>query len=240
MIAVFVGKSGKTTNAVNVAGVLAQLGRRVLFLDADPQGSAVEWNAQRTRPPLFEVREYCEPTIFAEVDTLSAEVDDVVVDCPAGTGRPGRVPSENIQIIRNAILAATSERNGVVVGIVVPSGWELWAADDLMEVIERAWEHPSAAALARTRTVLLLNRAKTTRRGGAGRPDRVPRMVRAARTRLEAAPLPMLTTVMHDWGEVIEAPIHGLTVTEFAPRSAASAEVRALTDELLTLAGEKK
>ncbi|WP_280431384.1 hypothetical protein [Nocardia brasiliensis] len=248
MIVVFVGKSGKTTNAVNVAAALAerpvtrraQRTRRVRFLDADLQGSVLEWAAQRTRPPLFEVREHTEPTIYRELAELLDGVDDLVIDCPAGTGRPGRAPDERTRIIRNAILTALSERNGVVVGVVVPSGWELWANDDLMEVIEQAWEHESAGPLARSRTVLLLNRAKTTRRGGQGRPDRVPRMVRAATERLAQAPLPLLATVIHDRAEFVEAPIHGLAVTEFAPHSPAAAEARALATELLTLAGEAK
>jgi chromosome partitioning protein len=250
VIVVFLGKSGKTTNAVNVAAALTELlvpvsrqsprQRRVRLLDADWQGSVLEWDAQRTRPRLFEVRECAEPTIYRDLPELLDGVDDLVIDCPAGTGRPGRAPDERTKIIRNAILAALSEPNGVVVGVVVPSGWELWAADDVMDVLTEAWTHESAGPTARNRTVLLLNRAKTTRRGGEGRPDRVPRMVRAATERLAQAPLPLLDTVIHDRAEFVEAPIHGLSVTEFAPHSPAAAEARALATELLTLAGEAK
>ena len=43
------GGVGKTTLAVNVAAEKARRGRRVLLLDADPQGSALDWQAQRGR-----------------------------------------------------------------------------------------------------------------------------------------------------------------------------------------------
>ena len=49
------GGVGKTTIAVNIAAVLTELGRRVLVVDADPQGSSLAWSAARQRDPLFPV-----------------------------------------------------------------------------------------------------------------------------------------------------------------------------------------
>ncbi|MEV4241701.1 hypothetical protein AB0J47_41920 [Nocardia sp. NPDC049737] len=249
MILVFVGKSsGKTTNAVNVSVALAQrpASRRsqrkrvVRLLDADPQGSASEWAAQRTDPPVIEVRPYVQPTIHKDLPELLAGVDDLVIDAPAGTGRPLPIPDGRIRITRSAILAALCDDHGVVVVPVTPSPWDLWAGEDLMAVIEEAWTHDGAAPGARSRAVVLLNRADLTRRGGEGKPDRVPRIVRAARARLETAPLPLLNTVIHDRMDYVQAPVFGLSVTEYAPHSAAAAEVVALTTELLKLAGEIK
>lgn len=45
------GGTGKTTTAVNLAAVLGELGRRVLVLDLDPQGSATEWLGARPGGP---------------------------------------------------------------------------------------------------------------------------------------------------------------------------------------------
>jgi chromosome partitioning protein len=249
MILVFVGKSsGKTTQAMNCAAALAQrpVSRRskrkrvVRLLDADPQGSATEQAAQRTEPPLFEVRPYVQVTIHNDLPRLLDGVDDLVIDAPAGVGKPLPVPDGRIQITRSAILAALGEDNGVVVVPVTPSPYDLWAGDDVMAVIEDAWNSHGAAPGARLRAVLLMNRAGLTRRGGEGRPDRVPRIVRAARRRLDAAPLPVLSTVIHDRQDYVLAPVYGLTVPEYAPHGAAAAEVEALTSELLKLAGENK
>jgi chromosome partitioning protein len=249
VILVFVGKSGgKTTNAVNVASALAlrpvsrrsQRKRRVRLVNADPQGSVLELAAQRTEPPLYETVDHVQPTIHKDLPELMAGVDDVVIDAPAGTGRPMSIPDGRIRITRSAILAALSEDHGVVVVPITPGPYDLWAGDDLISVFEEAWNWPGAAPGARSRTVVLLNRADVTRKGGKGRPDRVPQIVRAARNRLADSPLPLLDTVIHARTEYVKAPIFGLSITEFAPRSAAASEVDALTTELLTLAGENK
>jgi chromosome partitioning protein len=69
------GGAGKTTLAVNLAGLLAARGERVALLDLDRQKSATAWLAMRD-PDL--------PRIAALADGRGAEDGWLVIDSPAG------------------------------------------------------------------------------------------------------------------------------------------------------------
>ncbi|OBA51631.1 hypothetical protein A5789_27225 [Nocardia sp. 852002-51101_SCH5132738] len=243
VILVCVGKSSaKTTVAMNVAAQLAMsppTRRRasntdekanVLLLDADPQASASEIDDHREKPRLFDLREYPSPTIHKDLPALAEGYDHVIIDCPAGVGRRAKgIADDRIRITRSAIFAAMSDDHGVVVVPIMASLMDVWAAVSVMDVIEQARVHASAAPGAYSRAVLLIRwdaRSTSVRRD--------------ADEELTDAPLPILSTTLGDRSDFRRCIKYGLSVLEYAPRSVAADEIRALTTELLTIAGERK
>jgi chromosome partitioning protein len=117
------GGVGKTTLAVNLAAALTLHGGRVLLIDADPQGSALDWAAAREGDPLFAVVGLPRPTVHKEIAVVAQGYDHVVIDGPP------RVTD----LARSAIMASD-----VVMIPVQPSPYDIWAADEVAKLIAEA------------------------------------------------------------------------------------------------------
>lgn len=76
------GGVGKTTLAIHISHALVLKGSRVLLVDADPQGSARDWAAARSNPPLFPVVGLDRPTIHRDLPVLVKDFAHVVIDGP--------------------------------------------------------------------------------------------------------------------------------------------------------------
>src|SRR5260221_6802369 len=79
------GGVGKTTLATHIAGELAMRGQSVILLDADPQGSALDWTQRRSQqglPRLFSAVGLARETLHQEAPELARRADHVVIDGP--------------------------------------------------------------------------------------------------------------------------------------------------------------
>jgi chromosome partitioning protein len=117
------GGVGKTTLTVHLATALARKGEKVLLIDADPQGSALDWSAARQGNPLFPVAGLPKASLHKELPPLTANYSIVFIDGPP------RV----YDVARSAIMSSD-----LVLIPVQPSPYDVWAAKEIVDLLHEA------------------------------------------------------------------------------------------------------
>src|SRR5260370_40167934 len=91
------GGVGKTTLALHLAGQWARQGKRVILIDADPQGSSLDWSEQRARegrPRRFGVIGLAGDTLDRQAPQLARHARPLIIDRPprrSGLTRPAEL-----------------------------------------------------------------------------------------------------------------------------------------------------
>lgn len=115
------GGSGKSTLATNLATALHREGKRVILVDADPQGTARDWREASPKsanlPPVIALDR---PQMLDSIKSMNA--DYVIVDTPA------KAESMAAGIVRISHVALV---------VIQPSGADVWASAATVKLIKQ-------------------------------------------------------------------------------------------------------
>ena len=115
------GGTGKTTLSINLASAFAEL-YPTLLLDADPQGSALDWAESRTEPQMnLAAQDLPAGSVLQDVRVQASDYDWVIIDGPPGISR----------ISADAVRAAD-----IVLIPCKPSPFDVWAAADIVDAVK--------------------------------------------------------------------------------------------------------
>lgn len=204
------GGAGKTTITMQLAGALSKRGKKVLVVDADPQGTATRWASSASDESPFPAAvvglSAAGDKVHREVVKFKDDYEVIIIDCPPAVDSPA--PHSALLIADIAIVP------------IIPSPPDLWAAVGIRKLIETI-----SVVNEGLRATLVIN-------------DLEPRTTLAKEV-LEILPdfgVPLATAVIHHRTAYRQSAAFGGTVHDLGSRAAlAIEEVELLTDEILSM-----
>ncbi len=238
------GGTGKTTTSVNLATALAGLGRRVLLVDLDPQGSATISFGFEKNKLLYTVYDVVAQSKRIEEVSLATKIENLTlvpsnIDLAGAEVELSSIPGREF-VLREALAIARHRYDAIMldcppnIGILTVNAI---VACDLM-VIPVQCEYYSMEGLPTLLSFMRMvkSRAKTdfeflillTMRNG--RTSLSKKVVQQLREKFGDH---VVKTVIPRSVRMAEAPSHGVPGIIYSPKNSASEEYRRLSRELL-------
>jgi chromosome partitioning protein len=113
------GGVGKTTIAINLCACIPRRNRSALLVDADPQGSVLQWQSIEDNI-AFDVKPHPMPLSPKDIETFSKGYDHVVIDSPPALGD---------------IIQSVLEVSDFTIVPIGPSPLDIWSSNETVVLI---------------------------------------------------------------------------------------------------------